>query len=173
MSGSVSVSMTEPNFYPLCHHLGELCRKKGIRIATAESCTGGSVSTYLTSISGSSEWFNGAIVAYSNSAKTHLLQVASDLLEKNGAVSEPVAKAMAQGALHVLQSDVAISITGVAGPLGGTAEKPVGMVCFALANHHEQTCIAKTMHFGSGRDFIRKSAALFALEWLNMHITTL
>ena len=161
------------NFYPICDHLGKLFVKRHIRLALAESCTGGSVASLLTTVSGSSEWFNGSAVVYSNLAKKNLLNVSEDLLQKKGAVSESVAIAMANGALHNLEADVALSITGVAGPLGGTPEKPVGMVCFALADAREKTCIAKTMHFTSGRDFVRKSAALFALEWLTMHVATL
>ena len=157
------------NFFVLCKKLGELCVAKNTHIALAESCTGGNVSALITDVAGSSAWFNGGAVVYSNLAKTNLLSVDEKLIEKYGAVSEAVAKAMAQGALQKLHADLALSITGVAGPGGGTKEKPVGMVCFALADKNGVD--AKTMHFTSGRDYVRKSASLFALEWMIMHLS--
>ena len=105
----------------------------GKYIATAESCTGGLLALYLTSIAGSSSYFSTGIVSYSNEAKMKLLNVSSKTLDKFGAVSEEVAKEMAVGLLQVSDSDIAISVTGVAGPSGGTKDKPVGMVCFGLA----------------------------------------
>jgi len=153
----------------LCKKLGELCVAKNMRIALAESCTGGNVSALITDVAGSSNWFNGGAVVYSNVAKTHLLDVDKKLIEQDGAVSETTAKAMATGALHKFHADLAVAITGVAGPQGDTTEKPVGTVCFALADH--KGVDAKTMHFSSGREYVRRSASFFALEWMVMHLS--
>jgi len=161
--------MTNNNFFVLGKKLGELCVKRNVRIALAESCTGGKVAALITDIAGSSQWFSGAAVVYSNLAKTHLLKVNSELIQAQGAVSEAVAAAMAVGALKKFQADLTLSITGVAGPEGGSAEKPVGMVCFALADH--KNVLTKTMHFSSGRTYIRECASVFALEWMIMHLS--
>ena len=155
------------NFFVLARHLGELCISKDVHIALAESCTGGRVSSLITDVAGSSSWFNGGAVVYTNAAKSALLDVDPELIDQYGAVSESVAKAMAQGALRKLQADFALSITGIAGPNGGSVEKPVGQVCFALADH--KGVDAKTMFFSGGRESIRKSAALFAFEWMILH----
>lgn len=163
--------MSNNNFFVLCKKLGELCVAHQVRVALAESCTGGLVSSLITDVSGSSHWFNGSAVVYSNLGKTNLLSVDSQLIEQHGAVSETVATAMAQGALEKFHSDFALSITGVAGPLGGTVEKPVGTVCFALADKSAKTCDAKTMHFTSGRAYIRSCASEFAIEWLILHLS--
>lgn len=159
----------DTHFFVLSKKLGELCVLRDMRIALAESCTGGNVSKLITDVPGSSTWFIGGAVVYSNTAKTSILDVKEELIAKHGAVSEAVAKAMAEGALQKFHADVALAITGVAGPLGGTTEKPVGMVCFALADR--KSVDAKTLHFTSGRDHIRKSACLFALEWMTMHLS--
>ncbi|MCX7124782.1 MAG: CinA family protein [Gammaproteobacteria bacterium] len=154
------------NLYALAKQLGELCVSHNIKIALAESCTGGSLSGLITEISGSSAWFNGAVVVYSNAAKVQLLNVDSTTLGECGAVSEPVAKEMAIGALEQFQADVALSITGVAGPFGGSKEKPVGTVCFALVDKKRGICESRTMNFTSGREYIRRSATEFAIAWL-------
>lgn len=155
------------NLYVLCKQLGELCMSGGVRMALAESCTGGRVSSLITDVTGSSAWFNGGTVVYTNMAKSTLLGVDPELINQYGAVSEEVAKAMAEGAKRKLQSDFALSITGIAGPSGGSVEKPVGQVCFALADH--KNVDAKTMFFMGGRENIRSKAALFALEWMILH----
>lgn len=154
------------NFFVLCEKLGEFCIANNKRVALAESCTGGSVSSVITDVPGASAWFNGSAVVYSNTAKINLLDVDGDLIKQHGAVSEPVAIAMAQGALKKFDSDIAVSITGIAGPFGATAEKSVGTVCFALAIKAQGTCEAKTLHFTSGRQHIRQCASVAALEWL-------
>lgn len=159
----------DTHFFVLSKKLGELCVARGVRIALAESCTGGNVAKLMTDVAGSSTWFNGGAVVYSNAAKTAILDVKEKLIAEHGAVSEVVAKAMAEGALQKFHADVALAITGVAGPLGGTTKKPVGMVCFALADR--KSVDAKTLYFTSGRDNIRKSASLFALEWMTMHLS--
>ncbi len=113
--------------------LGAALQTRGWRCATAESCTGGLVAGAITAIAGSSGWFERGFVTYTNDAKHEMLGVPGDILEAHGAVSEPVAHAMAAGALARSSADLAVAITGVAGPGGGTAAKPVGMVCFAWA----------------------------------------
>ncbi|MCX7121305.1 MAG: CinA family protein [Gammaproteobacteria bacterium] len=152
------------NLYVLAKQLGALCIARNIKIALAESCTGGSVSALLTEVPGSSQWFNGGAVVYSNLAKTALLGVDSDLIKQYGAVSEPVAKAMAEGALKKLSADMAVSISGIAGPGGGTEEKPVGTVCFGLAK--AAGCETKTMYFLSGRENVRQCAVHYVITWL-------
>jgi nicotinamide-nucleotide amidase len=116
----------------LAHRLVEACAARGLRIVAAESCTGGLVSAAITSIAGSSAVFDRGLITYSNAAKESLLGVPAGLIAEHGAVSEPVARAMAQGALERSGVDLSVAITGVAGPGGGTALKPVGLVHFAV-----------------------------------------
>jgi len=111
----------------------QACRTEKLRIATAESCTGGLIAASLTAIAGSSDVVDRGFVTYSNQAKTEMLGVPADLIIDVGAVSEPVARRMAEGALAHSDADVAVSVTGVAGPGGGSAEKPVGLVWFGIA----------------------------------------
>ena len=152
------------NFYPLVNQVNQLCLKRHIKIALAESCTGGTVSGLITEIPGCSQWFCGSAVVYSNEAKTALLNVDPVLIKQYGAVSEPVAKAMAEGARTILLADIAVSITGIAGPGGGTTEKPVGTVCFAVSTVDH--CESKTMHFASGRAYVQRCATEVVLGWL-------
>jgi nicotinamide-nucleotide amidase len=109
------------------------CRNKGVMLATAESCTGGLITAALTAIAGSSDVVDRGFVTYSNEAKNEMIGVPMPLIQAHGAVSEEVARAMADGALSRSRAAVALSVTGVAGPGGGTIEKPVGLVCFGLA----------------------------------------
>jgi nicotinamide-nucleotide amidase len=109
------------------------CRNKGIMLATAESCTGGLIAAVLTAIAGSSDVVDRGFITYSNEAKTEMIGVPAALIQEYGAVSEEVARAMADGALSRSRAAIAVSVTGVAGPGGGTAAKPVGLVCFGLA----------------------------------------
>ena len=141
----------------------------GRRISVAESCTGGLVAAALTEIPGSSEIFESGFVTYSNDAKLDMLRVSSDVLETFGAVSIATAWAMAQGALELSGADVAVAITGVAGPGGGTDKKPVGTVVFARAEKGGDpgNVVADRKDFGDlGRGGIRLQAALCALELL-------
>lgn len=117
--------------------VGDALKQKGLTVATAESCTGGSVAARITSVPGSSEYFKGAIVAYANEVKTNLLGVSEKLLAEYGAVSEEVVRAMALGAMKALGTDCAVATSGVAGPGGGTEQKPVGTVWIAVANKDE------------------------------------
>ena len=134
-------------------------------LATAESCTGGLVAGALTDIPGSSDVVERGFVTYSNEAKNQMLGVPMDLIEQYGAVSEPVARAMAEGAVAHSDADVAVAITGVAGPGGGTAEKPVGLVHFATAEAGGET-IADRQVFDGDRTAVREQAVLHALSLL-------
>jgi len=147
----------------------EANRKLGRRLAVAESCTGGLVSAALTEIAGSSATFEGGFVTYSNAQKTAMLGVSPDVLDTFGAVSIATAWAMAQGALSRSDADVAVSITGIAGPDGGSEMKPVGTVVFARAERGEdsENIVADLRRFDdTGRGNIRVQAALCALELL-------
>ena len=145
-------------------------REKGLKIATAESCTGGLVSALLTEISGSSAVVERGFVTYSNEAKTELIGVPADLIATHGAVSEPVARAMAEGALAHSRADVAVGITGVAGPTGGTAAKPVGLVHFGLARKGAPTIHLERRYGDLGRETIRRRAVADALSLLEQAI---
>jgi len=138
----------------------QLCRDRGVMIATAESCTGGLVAATLTEIAGSSDVVDRGFVTYSNAAKRELLGVPLDMIEQEGAVSEAVVRAMAKGALARSNADVTVSISGVAGPGGGTTEKPVGLVHFAAARTGRPT-LHRACRFGEvGRAEVRwKSVA--------------
>jgi len=152
------------NSADLTKTLAEILLSRNWTVSLAESCTGGLVSATLTELAGSSEWFERGYITYSNEAKTECLDVPAEFIESHGAVSEPVAKAMAEGARINSGSDVAISITGIAGPSGGTAEKPVGTVCFGWAT--ENQTLTKTMHFDGHRQAVRQQATEFALTEL-------
>jgi nicotinamide-nucleotide amidase len=134
-------------------------------VATAESCTGGLVAGAITSIAGSSEWFDRGFVTYSNDAKRDLLDVDESVLRAQGAVSEATAVAMAQGALRRSDAMLAVAITGIAGPGGGTPEKPVGMVCFAWASERGAT-IRRTHQLGGNRAEVRQASVAIALRGL-------
>ncbi|MBK1623521.1 CinA family protein [Afifella marina] len=144
-----------------------LCKDKGVRLATAESCTGGGIAAALTDIPGSSAAFERGFVTYSNEAKEELLSVPKTLIDVEGAVSEAVARAMAEGALAHSHADLAVSVTGVAGPDGGTEAKPVGLVHFAVAQRHGATG-HRERRFDPllGREGIRRESAIVALNFL-------
>ncbi len=140
----------------------ELCRARKLTLATAESCTGGLVAAAITDIPGSSDVFDRGFVTYSNEAKMALLGVGKDLLDRHGAVSAECAKVMALGALNAAGTSIAVSITGIAGPGGGSPEKPVGLVFMAAANRaakfHAREC-----RFGDlGRDEVRRRSVIAA-----------
>ena len=138
----------------------------GLKIATAESCTGGLLSAALTSVSGSSAVVERGFVTYTNTAKIQSLGVPHDLLNAHGAVSAEVARAMAEGALTNSNADVAISITGIAGPGGATQGKPVGLVFFGLAREHMRTVTLERRYGEIGRDGIREESVSTALDLL-------
>lgn len=129
------------------------CRRKGLTIATAESCTGGLLAALLTDIPGASDVFRQGYITYSNRSKTDMLGVNVSLIEQHGAVSNEVAAAMAQGAYTRSGASLAVAITGIAGPSGGTAEKPVGLVYIAVAAH--DSVIAENSHFNGSRGLVR------------------
>lgn len=139
---------------------------KGLRIATAESCTGGLVAALLTEIAGSSAVVERGFVTYSNEAKTELIGVPSEMIAGHGAVSEPVARAMAEGALSHSRADVAVAITGIAGPGGATATKPVGLVHFGLARTGAGTIHLERRYGDLGRENVRRRAVEDALGLL-------
>ena len=144
----------------------ELCRAQGLRIATAESCTGGLVASALTDIAGSSDIVDRGFVTYSNEAKIEMLGVPKQLIMRQGAVSEAVARAMAEGALAHSSADLSVAVTGIAGPGGGSAEKPVGLVHFACASNGQDT-FHEARKFGDpGRSEIRRRSVLVALAML-------
>lgn len=134
-------------------------------IATAESCTGGLIAGALTSISGSSEVVYGGFVTYANEAKMKMIAVPEQVLAEHGAVSEQTARAMAEGALRASSADIAIAVTGVAGPTGGTDEKPVGLVYFGCATAHE-TYYQERRYGDLGRDEIRMATVVTALKMI-------
>lgn len=138
--------------------------QRGWTLTTAESCTGGLIAAACTGVSGSSEWFERGFVTYSNAAKTELLGVDADLIACHGAVSEEVALAMAVGALHHSRSQVSLAVTGIAGPTGGSASKPVGTVWLAWAWPGGLT--AQHYRFAGNRTEVREAATRAALEQL-------
>lgn len=142
------------------------CEAKGLMIATAESCTGGMVAAALTDIPGSSAVVERGFVTYSNAAKSELLGVPADAIAVHGAVSEQVARAMAEGALAHSRAQLAVAITGVAGPGGGTATKPEGLVHFACARAGAPTHHARIEFGPIGRDAVRRAAVRQALDML-------
>ena len=147
------------------------CAGRGLKVATAESCTGGLVAALLTEIAGSSAVIERGFVTYSNKAKTELLGVPGDLLADHGAVSEPVARAMAEGALQKSRANLTVSITGVAGPGGGTPMKPVGTVHFACARENHGL-IHRREDFGEiGRAEVRLASVRTALGMLDQMVT--
>ncbi len=145
--------------------LGQALKARGFMLALAESCTGGMVAEAITSIAGSSAWFDRGFITYSNAAKIDMLDVSSTTLEKFGAVSEQTATEMAIGALKNSDAQIAGSITGIAGPDGGSPEKPVGTVCFAWAGKNMPVS-ACTHWFNGNRDSVRKQAAIFMIAGL-------
>lgn len=149
----------------LSQAVGSACRRLQLLLATAESCTGGWASQVITHTEGSSAWFERGFVTYSNAAKVDLLGVAEATLAAHGAVSEEVAREMAEGALAHSAADLAVSITGIAGP-GGSEFKPEGRVCFGLAQRGREARV-ETVDFGAlGRDKVRKAATAHALDLL-------
>ncbi|RVU84897.1 CinA family protein [Leucothrix sargassi] len=147
----------------------ELLSKKGRQLVTVESCTGGWVGKAVTDISGSSAAFAGGFVTYSNEAKQQMVGVQLATLEAHGAVSEAVAAEMAEGALEKTSATISVSITGVAGPGGGTETKPVGMVCFgwALKNHKAETAVC---YFDGDREAVRQQAVAHALQGVALRL---
>lgn len=153
------------NTYALSRKLGCLLQASGKKLAAVESCTAGGLCHELTRVSGSSLWLEGGLVTYSNALKEKLVGVNPKTLATHGAISEAVASEMALGGLRATNTDLTVSITGVAGPTGGTTEKPVGLVWIAIAQKDGQ-CEARRFFFEGGRDFVRHASVAAALHWL-------
>ncbi len=145
-------------------YIAERLIASGKSVSCAESCTGGLLAAEFTRLPGSSAWFHMSWVTYSNEAKQRLLGVLPHTLETYGAVSEETVREMAEGARRLANADYALSISGIAGPDGGSVGKPVGTVCFGLATR--QTSFARRMHFTGDRDAVRAQAVALALQWL-------
>jgi len=150
------------NLLLLSRKTGKALEKKGQTLVTAESCTGGWVAQAVTSVAGSSDWFERGYVTYSNAAKREALGVSKDTLARHGAVSEQTARAMARGALKRGRGSVALAITGIAGPGGGLPGKPVGTVCFAWARGRKMR--SETKRFRGGRGRVRRQSVIHALR---------
>ena len=148
----------------LAAELGTLLSARGWRVCTAESCTGGLVAGAITTIPGSSGWFDEGYVTYGNAAKTKLLGVPDELLRREGAVSETTARAMAEGAQAASGADLAVAVTGIAGPGGGTVAKPVGLVCFAWSTRARTR--STSFRFDGDRNAVREASVVAALEGL-------
>lgn len=148
----------------LAETLLQRCRDAKLMLATAESCTGGLIAATLTEIAGSSDVFERGFVTYSNDAKTYSIGVPAEIVAGHGAVSEPVARAMAEGCLRKSKADIAIACTGVAGPGGGTATKPVGLVHIAVAAHGHETMHLRMTYGEIGRGAVRRATVEDALN---------
>jgi len=149
----------------LSAQVGAWLKGRGLRLATAESCTGGWVAQVVTATAGSSEWFERGVVTYSNESKGELLGVSARTLEEQGAVSEQTAGEMALGMIAISRADLALAITGIAGPGGGSVAKPVGTVCFAWVVRGAQPVTAR-VQFGGDREAVRRAAVIHALTRL-------
>ena len=157
--------MKDDEISVLAAELGMELRARALQLVVAESCTGGGVGEAVTRVAGSSAWFDCGFITYSNAAKSELLGVRAPTLEAHGAVSEETAREMAAGALARSHASVATAVTGVAGPDGGTAAKPVGLVWFAWA-FRDGRVETESRHFGGDRDGVRRQAVGHALRGL-------
>ena len=146
----------------LAKKLGKRLKRRRAMLVTAESCTGGWVAQAVTAISGSSDWFERGFVTYSNAAKRELLGVKKRTLQKFGSVSEETAREMVKGALKKSRGTIAVAVTGVAGPTGGSARKPVGLVCFAFAT--SRAVFSETRRFKGNRESVRRQSVVHALK---------
>lgn len=170
--------MDDGELHTLAMRLGEALCARGIFLSTAESCTGGWVSKVVTDIPGSSAWFDCGFVVYNRNAKHSMLGVPLNIIDANGEVSEPVVKALAEGALSKSRAALSIAISGIAGPTGGSQSKPVGTVCFAwgLADMvagmvRNIKVISETCHFDGDRESVRRQAVAYALQGGLGHLT--
>lgn len=150
----------------LAHTLGELLLAQNLSVTSIESCTGGGLASAITEVAGSSQWFNQSWVTYSNAAKHSLVGVAQSTLDKFGAVSQEVVIEMAEKGAALAHADLAVSISGVAGPGGGSPEKPVGFVWFAIAGRGVGQTISFNRRFSGDRSQVREQAILLALQKL-------
>lgn len=160
--------MTDSELTALSQQVGAALKQLGATVTTAESCTGGWVAKVITDIAGSSAWFERGFVTYSNDAKQQLIGVDGATLEAHGAVSEQVVTQMAQGAQNAAAASYAIAVSGIAGPDGGSAEKPVGTVWFGLAGPAGEV-LARRERFDGDRESVRRQATAYALTTLWQH----
>ena len=156
----------DPQIPEVCAALAQVLMEQKLRITTAESCTGGMISAACTDLPGSSMWFERGFVTYSNAAKSDLLGVPASIIQAHGAVSEEVARAMAQGALEHSLADWSVAVTGIAGPTGGSAAKPVGTVWLAWACKSSGWCESQLQLFAGDRKAVRESTTALALSRL-------
>jgi nicotinamide-nucleotide amidase len=159
------MSLTDDESVALAAELGRRLAPRRAFVTAAESCTGGLVAGAITAIAGSSGWFQRGFVTYSNEAKTEMLDVPTETLARHGAVSEETARSMAEGALRAGRADYAVAITGIAGPDGGSAAKPVGMVCFSWAVRDGATT-SITKRLPGDRAAVRHASVIVALQGL-------
>ncbi len=157
---------------PLACQLGQMLQTQGLKLVTAESCTGGGIGAALTAVPGSSLWYEGGFITYSNAAKEELLGVDPVILSHHGAVSEATADAMVKGALIRSHAQLALAVTGIAGPAGGGPNKPVGTVCFAWLREGYGVQTA-THYFTGDRGQVRQQAAFHALEGIRTRLMIL
>jgi nicotinamide-nucleotide amidase len=155
----------DKGIYDLSEQLGKELKSREMVVATAESCTGGWISQALTMVAGSSSWFDCGFVTYTNRSKHELLGVRSSTLERDGAVSELTVREMAEGALARSHADCSVAVSGIAGPDGGSAAKPVGTVWMAIASRKQGT-EARCLHFKGDRDAVRRETVIVALQAL-------
>jgi nicotinamide-nucleotide amidase len=155
--------MIDTELDALARCVGDVLAARGWQLASAESCTGGWIAEAVTAISGSSAWFDRGFITYSNAAKMDMLGVSEQTLFDHGAVSEATVREMAEGALARSLAHVAVAVSGVAGPTGGTAAKPVGMVCIAWAIKAASTR-SQTLHFAGDRAAVRRQTVIRALD---------
>ncbi len=155
--------MPDPVLYKLAEELGGALKRRGLMLATAESCTGGGVAEAVTMVPGSSDWFERGFVTYTYISKREMLGVREATLEKHGAVSEEVVREMAEGTLARSHAQLAVAVSGVAGPAGGTPEKPVGTVCFAWSAK-DDTPRSETRKFSGDREAVRRQSVEHALR---------
>jgi nicotinamide-nucleotide amidase len=146
----------------LAKQVGKALKSRGMTLATAESCTGGGIAHAITKVQGSSEWFDRGFVTYSNASKEEMLGVSPNTLKTHGAVSETTAREMADGALQYSRAEISLAVTGIAGPTGGTSEKPVGTVWFAWVCKGKTNTVCH--HINGDRDAVRVKATRIALQ---------
>lgn len=155
----------DPELYELAGRVGDALKARKMAMTAAESCTGGWIGQAVTMVPGSSKWFDRSFVTYTNEAKREVLGVGAKTLKENGAVSEPVVMEMVAGALKASRAQVGVSVSGIAGPDGGSPEKPVGTVCIAWGAV-DGAPVARTYRFAGDRDSVRRQSVIAALEGL-------
>lgn len=165
-----AASLANLDLATLSERLGKRCREKGVSVTTAESCTGGGVARVITAVAGSSDYFETGYVTYSNAAKTRLLGVSESLLAEHGAVSREVVEAMVAGACRESGAQLGVAVSGVAGPDGGTPDKPVGTVWLAWGNERQQQ--AECFHFPGDRRGVRERAVRESIVGLIRYLET-